>query len=318
MNEKKMRSSISVLTDISKYSLETYKNLAQKNPGSFDFRQNGLLMVSGTDSGMKDVEQEFRLMAEHGIPGNLLNADEALKLEPSLKPVIQGGVYFPTEASVEPLEAVRAYVKEFEAAGGKFQSKTEVFDFITNGGQITEVVTTRGTFKPKLVVLASGPWSPKVAKTLNVNIPLMGGKGYSLIVDEFEVKPKHPMMIVDRKIAVTPRENSVRLAGTMELVNGDESITPRRVNAILKGSHHYLKLAPNPKIHEIWRGLRPCTPDGVPVLGFSKKWGNLFYSFGHQMLGVQSAPGSARFCTDLITGKKPITNPEPFDPARFE
>jgi D-amino-acid dehydrogenase len=318
MNEKKMRSSIAVLTDISKYSLNAYKTLSQKSPGSMDFKQNGLLMVSGTDQGMAGIQKEIKLMAEHGIPGSLLNAQEALNMEASLKPVIQGGVYFPTEASVEPLEAVRAYVKEFEAAGGRFQTKTEVYDFVTNGDQIEEVITTRGRFRPKLIVLATGPWSPRVAKTLGVNIPLLGGKGYSLIVNEFEVKPKHPMMIVDRKIAVTPRENSVRLAGTMELVNGDESITSRRVKAILKGSAHYLKLSPEPKIQEVWRGLRPCTPDGVPMLGFSKKWGNLFYSLGHQMLGLQSAPGSARFCTDLITGKTPYTNPEPFSPIRFE
>lgn len=316
--EKKMRESIQVLTDISKFSLDHYRTLSQKRPNSMSFEQKGLLMVSGVDAGMKAAEDEMKLMAEQGIPGRLLNMQEVLAMEPSLKPVIQGGVYFPTEASVEPLEAVRTYVKEFEEAGGRVQSKTEVYDFILDGDEIREVVTTRGRFRAKLVVMAMGSWSTRWSKSLGVSIPVLGGKGYSMILDDFEVKPKHPMMLVDRKVAITPRENSVRVAGTLELVNGDESITPRRVNAVLNGAKHYLKIANEPKIHELWRGLRPCTPDGVPMLGFSGKWKNLFYSMGHQMLGLQSAPGSAKVSADLILGRESITDVKPFDPKRFE
>ncbi len=318
MNEKKMRSSIKVLTDISKYSLDHYKMIAGKNPGSMSFDQKGLLMVSGVESGVKAAIDEMNLMAEQGIAGRSLSQSEILAMEPSLKPVVQGGVYFPTEASVEPLEAVRTYVKEFEAAGGKFQGKTEVFDFILDGDEIKEVVTTRGRFKAKIVVMALGSWSTRWSKSLGVSIPIMGGKGYSMITDSFDVKPVHPMMLVDRKVAITPRDGSVRVAGTLELVKDDESINPVRLNAVLKGAKHYLKMSEEPKLQEIWRGLRPCTPDGVPMIGFSGKWKNLFYNQGHQMLGLQSAPGSAKLAADLILGRDTIADKKPFDPTRFE
>lgn len=318
MNEKKMHRSVRALTDISKYSLAAYRKLWETGGYPMDFRPNGLLMISGTESGLKDIQAETQIMAQYGIQSKELDAAAAIAMEPSLKSTVLGGTYFPDEASVEPLATVRAYLAEFEAAGGHFQGQTEVFDFVTEKDQIVQVVTTHGRYAPKLLVLATGPWSAKVAKTLKVNIPLLSGKGYSLIVNDFEVTPKYPMMILDRKIAVTPRDGSVRLAGTLELCDADETITPRRVNAILKGSHHYLKLKPEPQVLETWRGLRPCTPDGVPMLGFSRKWKNLFYSFGHQMLGLQSAPGSARFSTDLITGQTPYTDPSSFDPGRFE
>ncbi len=318
MNERQMRESIEVLVKISKVSLDFYKALNERRPGTFAFDQKGLVMVSGTADGMKAIENEYKLMGEQGIPGRMLSKSDALSLEPALKPVIEGGVHFTTEASVEPLLTVQAVAKEFEQAGGKFLNRAEVYDFAIEGDRISEVHTTRGKFKAETVVLATGSWSPKLEKKLGVKIPVLGGKGYSLIVDEFETKPTYPLMIVDRKIAVTPRENSVRLAGTLELVDGDESITPRRVNNIISGSHKYLKVAENPRLHEVWRGLRPCTPDGVPMVGKSKKVSNLVYNLGHQMLGLQSAPGSARLCADLMLGREPVTNPRPFRPERFE
>lgn len=318
MNEKQMRESIAALTEISKYSLKFYQEMAQRQPNAFGYNQKGLLMVSATEAGLRSARNEMDLMAEHGIPGRSLSAEEVIAMEPSVKPIIRGGVYFPTEASVEPLATVKTLAKEFEAAGGKIQKGTEVFDFKMENGKITEVITTRGTFKADLVVLASGSWSRAMARQLQVTVPILGGKGYSMIVDDFSVTPQYPMMIVERKIAVTPREGSVRLAGTLELVDGDESITPRRVRNILTGSQEYLHLNSNPQIYETWRGLRPCTPDGVPMLGFSKKWSNLFYSVGHQMLGLQSAPGSARLSADLILGRPTLTDPRPFRPERFE
>ena len=119
-------------------------------------------------------------------------------------------------------------------------------------------------------------------------------------------------MLLERKIAVTPRDGSVRLAGTLELVDGDLSISPRRVAALLRGGREMLGLPGDTKVLEVWRGLRPCTPDGLPLIGFAAAPRNVFLCTGHQMLGLHTAPGTARLAADLILGEKP-----PFDPAPF-
>jgi D-amino-acid dehydrogenase len=128
-------------------------------------------------------------------------------------------------------------------------------------------------------------------------------------------------MLVEKKIAVTPRKDSVRLAGTLELVDRDESITPKRVDAILRGSAEFMNVPPlqelSASISEVWRGLRPCTPDGVPVIGYPKQFSNLLVVTGHQMLGVQSAPGTGRLAADLILGENPAFDPHPFRATRF-
>lgn len=318
MTTSKMNRSITVLTEISKYSLDFYSEHAKRAKAKIDFEKRGLLLVSGTDAGLKAAKMEMELMSARGIPGRLLGRDELLAFEPSLRPLIKGGVFFNEEAHVEPHEVTDSLFAEFQSLGGKASLNTEVFDFELNGSKIERVITTKGNYKPDLVVLAAGSWSPPLAKKLQIRLPIMGGKGYSMTVHEHEVKPQRPIMIVERKIAVTPRSEGTRIAGTLELVNQDYGISPNRVYAIQKGAQEYLKMNSMTGSVDIWRGLRPCTPDGVPVISFSKKYNNLFYNTGHQMLGLQSAPGSAKLAADLIAGKTPMTDPKPFSADRYE
>lgn len=315
MNHQKMNQSIEVLTEISKESLEFYAKMAASQ-NNFGFDKQGLLMVSATEEGLRAAVQEMELMAHQGIEGRKLSPDEVFQLEPSLKKILRGGVYFPREAHAEPLSTVQRIYQDFLNLGGAFQ-QGEVYDFEFAGSKIKKVLTTQGNFEADIVVLAMGTWSQTLAHKLRSNVPILGGKGYSLIVDNFKVKPVHPIMIVERKIAVTPRAQSVRVARTLELVNQDYSITKRRVEAILRGAQEFFDFPEEPRISELWRGLRPCTPDGVPMIGFSKRWSNLFYSAGHQMLGLQSAPGSAKLAKQLILNEAPYVDPRPFLPDRF-
>lgn len=315
MTYKKMNSSIEVLTEISKESLKIYTELSKTH--SYGFQKKGLLMVSRTQVGLKDGIAELELMAKRGIEGHQLTGDEICEMEPAFKKGLLGGVYFPNEAHAEPLSAVEILEEEAKNSGADFRPFTEVYDFDIQNGQITKVYTTKGNFEANTVVLAMGTWSHQLASKFKLNTPIMGGKGYSLIVHNFKTPPTHPMMLIEKKIAVTPRKNSVRVAGTLELVKNDDSLSPKRIQAIIKGTQEFLDLPPSLDISEIWRGLRPCTPDGVPMIGYSKKVKNLFYCTGHQMLGLQSAPGSARLATELILGKTPYVRPEPFDPNRF-
>jgi D-amino-acid dehydrogenase len=108
MNEKRMLESVKVLTDISKYSLNSYRELAAKTPKPFGFDQKGLFLVSGTNDGLKGAKLEMELMQAQGVPGKLMTGDEISLMEPSLKPGLKGGVYFPSEAHAEPLLTVQA------------------------------------------------------------------------------------------------------------------------------------------------------------------------------------------------------------------
>jgi D-amino-acid dehydrogenase len=318
MNEKQALRAVSVLTDISKYSLSAYAELDRKFPGAFGFDQKGLLMVSATEAGLRSAVQEMELVGQQGVPGQKMSEEEIKALEPALSARLLGGVFFPNEAHAEPLQITRTLMNAATANGAKFLSRTEAYDFEISDGKIQSVKTTRGEMRADQFVLATGTWSTNIARMLGIRIPILGGKGYAITVKPFEKTPTHPIMVVERKLAITPRDGSVRLAGTLELVDpDDDSITPRRLNAILRSAQEFMRVPAQPEIVEIWRGLRPCTPDGVPVIGRPSKFSNLVVSAGHQMLGVQSAPGTGRFVADLVTGEKPIFDPYPFRADRF-
>jgi len=303
--------------EILKFIEEQNKKLNEKFPNEFNFIQNGLLMVSQTKEGVKTAVEELSLVEKHDVKGKVLTPEEITKLEPSLIGNIQGGVYFTDDAHAEPLKVVKTLEKLALSLGVKIITNCEVYDFKVSNNKIHSLLTTKGEIAADLYVLATASWSVRLAKILKLNVPILGGKGYAIITDPLEVTPKIPLMLVEKKIAITPRENTLRIAGTLELVDQDDSITTRRVEAIIKGTRQFLRLPQNPKTYEIWRGLRPCTPDGVPMIGKSHKHENLYLCTGHQMLGLQSAPGSARLLGDLMTGSEPIVDPTPFRVSRF-
>jgi D-amino-acid dehydrogenase len=317
MNRKQMLASVEALTAISKQSLDLYKELAAKTDKPFSFEQKGLFMVAQSDDGFKYAKTEMELVARSGIPGKLMGEEESRAFEPALTQRIKGGVFFNEEAHAEPLQVTQTLAHEATKLGAIIISKAEVIDFQLGPKGIASARTTRGIFTADQFVLATGSWSPRIAQTLQLRVPVLGGKGYAIITDPLTPNPQRPMMLVEKKVAVTPRNGTLRLAGTLELVNQDETFTTRRVEAIVRGAREFMNVPQNIRYHEIWRGLRPCTPDGVPLIGRTARYPNLILATGHQMLGLQSAPGSGKLVADIALGRTPDVDPYPFRADRF-
>jgi len=317
MNRKQMLASVDALTAISKQSLDLYKELARTTDKPFSFEQKGLFMVAQSDDGFRYAKNEMELVATQGIPGRAMGEDEARAFEPSLTKRIKGGVFFEAEAHAEPLQVTQTLAHEAKKHGVQITPKAEVIDFQLNSNGIASARTTQGIFTADQFVLATGSWSPRIAQTLELRVPVLGGKGYAIITDPLEPNPLRPMMLVEKKVAVTPRAGTLRLAGTLELVNQDETFTTRRVEAIVRGAREFMNVPEKIEYHEIWRGLRPCTPDGVPIIGRTARYPNLILATGHQMLGLQSATGTGKLVADLALNRKPDVDPEPFRATRF-
>lgn len=317
MNRRKMLRSVTALTELSKYSLQAFSKLSADTGHDIRFRQTGLLMAANTTEGWSYARQEMALVADHGVPGRSLEADELKSFEPALTGAVKGGVYFPEEAHAEPLEVVRALSAGARQNGATILAGHELIDCEGRDGAVRSIRTTKGVMKADQYLFATGSWSTGVARRLGLNVPILGGKGYAFITSPLDPNPTRPLMLVEKKVAVTPRDGTLRLAGTLELVNNDHSISPGRIDAIVKGAREFLNLPAEFRYAELWRGLRPCSPDGVPLIGYAKRYSNLFIATGHQMLGLQSALGTGRLAADLIQKKDPIFDPEPFDANRF-
>ncbi len=308
---------VGILVEMSKYSLEAYHELARTSPEPLGFEQRGLLVVAESDRGLDAAVAGMDLVAVHGVSGQAMSAEAVRGLEPAIVRPVRGGVFFPGEAHVEPLAAVTAMAAGAARNGVRLLPETEVFELATASGRVDGVRTTRGWLRADRYVLATGSWSASLVRGLGLRLPILGGKGYAIVVPPLDPMPGIPIKLVERRIAITPRRDGVRLAGTLELVDGDDGISPRRVDAILRGSRAVLNVPEPPETVEVWRGLRPCTPDGLPVIGFPRAFGNLLIATGHQMLGLHCAPGTARLAADLLSGDRSVFDPEPFRADRF-
>lgn len=316
MSESKARKATEALVLLSKVSLDLYEELAKEFP-DVSLEKKGLLMVAQSRDGVEAALQELNYVSNYQVPGKALTPDEIRAMEPSLQGHLQGGVYFPQEAHAEPLKVVQALATKARKMGVEIIEGCEVKHWNTENQKVISVQTTSGPMTAEKYVMATGSWSQAIAKELRLSVPILGGKGYALIVPPLSVQPQHPLMLIEKKIAVTPRKESLRIAGTLELVNQDFSITERRVQAIIRGAKEFLPVPEKLDIKETWRGLRPCTPDGVPLIGFSKKLPNLALACGHQMLGLQSGFGTGKLLADLIVKGQSDLNRQVYDPNRF-
>jgi D-amino-acid dehydrogenase len=315
--EERARRSMDVLRDLHRASLALYDDLARLDGLAFGYSREGLLLLYRTGRGFEDGVKEGRLLGQAGIASTPLTPAEVTARVPHARPGLAGGILFPGDAHLDPAAFVRGLARRCEADGVQVHTGTELLGFETSGRKITSVQTTKGGFTADQFVLATGSWSPAVARGLGLRIPIQPAKGYSITVRRPESCPPLPLLLMEAKVAVTPLGDRMRLAGTLELAGLDLSINERRVEAIRRGAREYLDGLDAMESGDVWRGLRPCTPDGLPILGRSRSFENLILATGHAMIGVSLGPITGSLVAQIACGEKPDLDPAPLSPGRF-
>lgn len=305
------------LVGLSRASVEFWADLARRGPDSFGFRDTGLLQVFETPASFAAGRSKADLVSRFGVVAETWTADEVRQREPALAGPVAGAYFYVNEGHCEPALAVAALTAEARRHGVRFVEGAEVWKIRRSVSRVAELDTTRGTFRADEVVIAAGAWSGRLAAELGVRLPMLGAKGYTLLVPPVERMPRRAYQLADRKIAVTPHDERLRLSGTLELVDLDFSITESRVAAIAAGARAALGLAEPLAPTEVWRGLRPTLPDGLPAIGRSPAAENLWLATGHQMTGLKTAPATGRLLAELMSGAAPSFDPAPFRPDRF-
>ncbi|RME49797.1 MAG: FAD-dependent oxidoreductase [Caldilineae bacterium] len=258
------------------------------------------------------------MLQKHGVSAAILDGDAARALAPQATDRVVGGVYFPDDAHLTPDRFVQALAQRAVEHGARLETGIDVIGFETGDKRITGVMTNRGVIRADQIVLAAGAWSPQLSRDLDLPLDVQPAKGYSITVERPEGFPELPMHLVEGKVVVTPMGETLRFAGTLELAGLDESVNRRRVEAIRRVVPQYLKVDPYAGLVEIWRGLRPLSPDTLPVIGRSRRWENLVIATGHGMLGMSLGPITGQLVADLVTGSPPSLDLTPFRPDRME
>jgi D-amino-acid dehydrogenase len=166
------------------------------------------------------------------------------------------------------------------------------------------------------VVVAAGARSGQLLEPLGARIPMTAGKGYSITLDDPRFRLRNAISLGGIKVVCTPFDGGTRFSGTMELSGINERLDRRRLESIRSGVARYFGAALEPGAGVEWVGMRPLTPDGLPVIGPVRGYADLYLASGHSMLGVTLAPLTGDAVAALIDGES-VPLLAPFDPARF-
>ena len=166
--------------------------------------------------------------------------------------------------------------------------------------------------------MAAGAWSPPLARGLGVYMPIEGGKGYHVDLEPAAGDPIRPVWFQESRVIATPLPGRLRLAGTLELAGLDESVEPGPRRGDRQGCAQGNRGPRRPRVLEVWRGLRPCTPDGLPLVGRSETPDNLVLASGHAMMGLTLAPVTGRLVGEIVAGEEPSHDLRPLRPGRFQ
>jgi D-amino-acid dehydrogenase len=280
--------------------------------------EKGLMMAYQTDAVEKEEIEFAHLARKYGLEAEILSPADIRNIEPNLEVKARGAVLFPGDAHLDP-GALYSFLKKYlEEKGVKFLYNTQVLGFEKTGAKVEAILTDQGKIESEKVLLCGGSWSGELAKMLDFFIPMMGGKGYSF-VQENKPEIKQATILTEMKVAVSPYSETVRFGGTMEIAGTNQSVNLNRVKGIFESINRFYPEfeAKFPAENQIWKGLRPCSPDGLPYIGFAPGYSNVLVGSGHSMMGISLAPATGKILAELHQQKATAMEIQGFEVGRF-
>ena len=302
--QKVMLRSLPILRGLLFASAALYDELADTAGFYFGYEGDGTLWVCLSEERLERERHEVQLLERLKIPARVVTNSEVHDLEPALLPQVIGGVFYPNDGHIDPQRFVVGLSEKARQLGVEICTQTEVLSFEASRGRITGIRTTSGDVRAEQIVLAAGVWSTEIGNALKLRLPIQAAKGYSITLKNPHSAPKLPLLFGEARVAVNPLGYALRLAGTLEMAGMDLSINERRVETIRRSSSAYLAGIAGAKVIETWCGLRPCTPDGLPIISRSKKYKNLIIAAGHAMLGMSLGPITGKLVSQLVCQEK--------------
>ncbi|MEU4779361.1 FAD-dependent oxidoreductase [Micromonospora sp. NPDC023633] len=252
--------------------------------------------------------------AGQGIEFDVLTGAEAREVEPSLSDAVGAAIRLHDQRYVNPGQYVHALADSVRARGGAIVAGVDVVD-VRDEGTAVRVATSAGTDERyDAVVLATGTWLGQLARRFGVRTVVQAGRGYSFSV-AIEHLPAGPVYFPAQRVACTPLGDRLRVAGMMEFRSAEAPLDRRRISAIAEATRPLLRGADLDARTDEWVGSRPCTPDGLPLIGRTRS-PRVFAAGGHGMWGITLGPLTGELLAEQITGGGQPVELRPFDPLR--
>ena len=294
---------------IAVYSRSVLKALRRRHGLQYDHTDGGLLYIYRTSEAFNEAKTIAAQLADHGHGQQVLDGNGVRQQEPALawssEPII-GGIQSPDDETGDALAFSHALTTLAEHSGATFRFATGIKRLIVHDGSVFGIETDKGIIDGDAFVVCLGSETAPLLAPLGLKAPIYPAKGYSLTADitKPDAAPLRSITDEERFMVVTRLGDRIRAAGTAELVGWNKSLNVNRLAPIIAGTRALFPDAADYDAITPWCGLRPATPDSVPIIG-PTRYENLFINAGHGTLGWTMACGSAQIIADLISGRTP-------------
>ena len=304
--EETWRRNTATILRIADYSQRVLKDLTAETGLAYDLQSLGTLRLFRDELSMQAALRTAEVVGRLGVRYRRLDAAACAELEPALAPQaeqITGGIHFPDDECGDAHLFTRGLAARCAEMGVTFHFEETVEGIETDGARVAAVVTDRGRRDADHVVLALGTASPALARPLGVRLPIYPVKGYSVTLSTagWNGAPRVPIVDDGRKMGIVRLGDRLRLAGTAEFTGHDTRLSERRCANLTDNLRELFPSFANWETAQPWTGLRPMTPDGIPILG-PTPLENFWLNVGHGHLGWTMSCGSAKAVADLIAG----------------
>lgn len=319
-NAQHVEKSAVPLRDIALLSKSLYDTWASTPGFDFAYEKSGLLEMFQTEENEHHAAHTVEQAKQLGLDAALLSKEEVSRMEPGTELNIRGAIHFKCDAHLYPGKLMHNLLNNLQQRQVQLVKGQEVTGFEKKGDSIRAVLTTTARYEGDLVVIAAGSWSKGLADMLQTSIPMVGGRGYSVTLENAGYQLKHPAILTEGRVAITPMDgNKLRFGGTMEITSLNAPPNLNRVKGILTSVKNFLPQfdIPMPDARSVWFGYRPCSADGLPYIGRLKKTPNCIVATGHSMLGLSLGPATGKLVSELAVNASTSMPVEVFNAERF-
>ncbi|MBU6271099.1 MAG: FAD-binding oxidoreductase [Betaproteobacteria bacterium] len=279
--------------------------------------RRGLLYAYRDRAAFEREAFAWRLRREQGVVWHTAEGERLRALAPSLADGLRFGAHVPAGGHcTDPGAYVAALVAASERAGAQ-RLRGTALGLRLQDRRLRAVLTARGEVPCEVAVIAAGIAAGGLARQAGDRVPLAAERGYHAVFDAQGLPVPVPVMPADGRMANTPTRHGLRVAGQVEFAPAGAAPDWRRAELLARQARRLWPPLREAPLRSRWMGERPSTPDGLPVLGRASGCADVLHAFGHGHVGMAAAPASAQFLADLLAGRAPALDPEPYRAARF-
>ncbi|MEQ1699306.1 MAG: FAD-dependent oxidoreductase, partial [Ilumatobacteraceae bacterium] len=282
---------------------------------ALDHAAGGIMQVASSAASLRELEHEAEAWGKWGVRTEAFDAASLRAREPMVNERAVGGVLLAGDERIDPALLLAVITEEGAQHGvATVSALVERLSTVSGGAQVH---TTAGVLEGSHVVVAAGVWTPALCRVLGVRLPIVPARGNSVTLPTAQ-HPNGPMLLVEQRLALSPLARGLRLTSGFRLTRPSDRVVNRaRSREIVRRAGQVLSLPEGTVPANDWTGLRPATPDGLPIIGALPGAPAVLVAAGHGMLGSSCSLGTGEAIAALLVGATPAVDPSIVSPARF-